>query len=67
MRERNTVWIRIADKDRPGVVLEVRGDLVRVAYGTSRGRDDVPCAVVHGATRAGKKFPLSLTTYLPRR
>jgi hypothetical protein len=64
MRERDTVWIHLEDKDRPGVVLEVQDDFVRLAYGTSSSCDDgTPCAVVHGGTRAGRKFPLTRTTY----
>lgn len=64
MRERDTVWLSLAGKYRPGVVLEVRADLVRVAYGTSREHPDaVACAVVHTSSRSGKKFPLSSTTY----
>ena len=46
------------------MILEVRPNFVRVAYGTSVSREDGPlCATVHAATRAGKKFPLKFTTY----
>jgi len=62
MRERDTVWIDLGDKSRPGVVIEARSDLVRVAYGTSREQPGAPSAVVHDYTRAGKKLPLRQTT-----
>jgi hypothetical protein len=35
-----TVRFRIAGKDRLGVVIEVRPDLVNIAYGTSEPHDD---------------------------
>ncbi len=63
MRERNTVWLELADKSRPGVVVEVREELVRVAYGTTKEQPKVAAAVVHHDTRAGRKFPLKATTY----
>lgn len=34
MREGNAVWLHLADKDRPAVVIEMQEHLVRVAYGT---------------------------------
>jgi len=63
MHEGGTVWIDLADKRRPGVVVEARGELVRVAYGTSNELPGTGAVVVHPDTRAGKKFPLVRTTY----
>ena len=64
MRERATVWITLAGKRRPAVVIEVRDDLVRVAYGTSQEPvGDVRAAAVRAHTRAGRKFPLSALTW----
>ncbi len=64
MRERATVWIDLAEKRRPAVVIEVREDLVRVAYGTSQEpTDDVEAVAVHENTRAGRKFPVREPTW----
>lgn len=64
MRERATVWIALAGKQRPAVVIEVRDDFVRVAYGTSQApAADVRAEAVHVQTRAGRKFPLSALTW----
>jgi hypothetical protein len=62
MRERDTVWIDLEDKQRPAVVLEVRADLIRVAYGTS-GVHEWAHVVVHPDTRQGKAFPLREVSY----
>lgn len=62
MRERDTVWVVLEGKERPAVVLEVRSDLIRIAYGTSQ-EHAWPGEVVHADTRQGRKFPLRETTY----
>lgn len=62
MRERDTVWIDLADKLRPAVVLEVQPDLVRVAYGTSQVQE-WPRVVVRPDSRQGRAFPLRQETY----
>lgn len=62
MRERDTVWIDLADKQRPAIVLEIQHDLVRVAYGTSQVRE-WPKVVVHPDSRQGRAFPLREETY----
>lgn len=56
MRERDTVWFELADKRRPGVVIEVRGDDVRVAYGTTQDHAG-PCVTVSEGRQA-RAFPL---------
>lgn len=64
MRERATVWIDLADKRRPAVVIEVREALVRVAYGTHvEPSAGVPAVLVTEGTRAGRKFPLREPTW----
>lgn len=62
MRERDTVWIHLADDRRPAVVLELQPDLVRVAYGTQHERPP-PRAVVHPGSRQGRVFALHHVTY----
>ncbi len=62
MRERDTVWIDLAGKLRPAVVLEIQPDLVRVAYGTSNAHE-WPRVVVHPETRQGRAFPLQDETF----
>lgn len=57
MRERDTVWFGLAGKRRPGVVIEVQGDRVRVAYGTTQDHA-APCALVSEDSRQGRSFPL---------
>lgn len=57
MRERDTVWFELADKRRPGVVIEVQGDRVRVAYGTTQDHAG-PCVSVSESSRQGRSFPL---------
>ncbi len=64
MRERATVWIDLAEKRRPAVVVEVRDDLVRVAYGTSQEPiGGLATVAVHEHTRAGRKFPVAEPTW----
>jgi hypothetical protein len=62
MPERDTVWVELADKQRPGVVLEIQPDLIRVAYGTSVTHD-WPRVTVHPDSRQGRAFPLREETY----
>ena len=62
MRERDTVWIDLADKLRPAIVLEIQPDLVRVAYGTSNVHE-WPRVVVHPESRQGRAFPLQEETF----
>lgn len=61
MRERDTVWFELAGKRRPGVVLEVQGDRVRVAYGTSQDHG-APCVMVSEDSRQGRSFELEEPT-----
>lgn len=64
MRERATVWIDLADKRRPAVVIEVRDDLVRIAYVTHvEPSVGVSAVLVTERTRAGRKFPLREPTW----
>jgi hypothetical protein len=65
VRARAVVWIELAGKQRPGVVIEVRNDMIRVAYGTSQeaGWPFVAVAVVHPETRQGRAFPLREPTH----
>ena len=58
-----TVRFRLAGKHRIGVVIEVRPDLVHVAYGTSEPHDDCPQVVVHPETRQGRALVLREVTY----
>jgi len=58
-----TVRFRLAGKDRIGVVIEVRPDLVRVAYGTSVPHEGWPQVVVHPETRQGRALVLRDVTY----
>ena len=58
-----TVRFRLAGKDRIGVVIEVRPDLVHVAYGTSEPHDDWPQVVVRPETRQGRALVLREVTY----
>jgi hypothetical protein len=62
VQERDTVWVWLADKERPAVVLEVRADLVRLAYGTSEVHD-WPVVVVDPSTRQGRAFSLREVTH----
>lgn len=62
MQERDTVWVWLADKERPAVVLDVRPELVRVAYGTSETHE-WPMVVVDPSTRQGRAFPLREITH----
>jgi len=50
-------------KERIGVVIEVRPDLVHVAYGTSEPHDDWPQVVVRPETRQGRALVLREVTY----
>lgn len=61
MRERDTVWFELAGKRRPGVVIEVQGDRVRVAYGTTQDHA-APCALVSEDSRQGRSFELQEPT-----
>lgn len=61
MQERDTVWFELAGKRRPGVVIEVQGDLVRVAYGTTQDHT-APCALVSEDSRQGRSFDLQEPT-----
>lgn len=63
MRELDTVWIHIASFDRPGIVIEVREDLARVAYGTRQKHEYPHQLVVSPENRQGRSFPLTTTTY----
>ena len=58
MRECDTVRFELEGKLRLGVVIEVQGDRVRVAYGTTQ--DHVgPCVPVSDeGSRQGRSFPL---------
>ena len=56
MRERDTVRFKLEGKLRLGVVIEVQGDRVRVAYGTTQ--DVAPCVLVSEDSRQGRSFPL---------
>ena len=56
MRERDTVRFELEGKLRLGVVIEVQGDRVRVAYGTTQ--DVAPCVLVGEDSRQGRSFPL---------
>ena len=58
-----SVRFRLAGKHRIGVVIEVRPDLVRVAYGASELHDDWPQVVVHPETRQGRVLMLRDVTY----
>jgi len=58
-----TVRFRLAGKARLGVVIEVRPDLVNIAYGTSEPHDDWPQVVVHPETRQGRALGLREVTY----
>lgn len=58
-----TVRFQLAGKERIGVVIEVRPDLVRVAYGTSEPHDDWPQVAVHPETRQGRALVLREVTY----
>ena len=58
-----TVRFRLAGNDRIGVVIEVRTDLIRVAYGTSEPHDDWPQIVVRPETRQGRALVLREVTY----
>lgn len=62
MRERDTVWILLEAKERPGVVIEVKPDLVRVAYGTSESHN-WPRVEVSPDTRQGRAFGLVEPTH----
>ena len=57
MRERDTVRFELAGKLRLGVVIEVQGDRVRVAYGTTQD-NAAPCELVSDDSRQGRSFPL---------
>lgn len=57
MRERDTVRFELAGKLRLGVVIEVQGDRVRVAYGTTQDHA-APCELVSEGSRQGRSFPL---------
>ena len=57
MRERDTVRFELAGKLRLGVVIEVQGDRVRVAYGTTQD-DAAPCELVSENSRQGRASPL---------
>jgi hypothetical protein len=56
VRERDTVRFKLEGKLRLGVVIEVQGDRVRVAYGTTQ--DVAPCVLVSEDSRQGRSFPL---------
>ena len=60
--ERDTVWVWIAEKERPGIILEVQPDLVRIAYGTSEPREWAR-VIVHPDSRQGRAFPLREPTH----
>lgn len=62
VRERDTVWFELAGKRRPGVVIEVQGDHVRVAYGTSQGHG-APCELVSEDSRQGRLLELTEPTW----
>lgn len=62
MRKGDTVWIDLADKQRPGIVIEVGLRLVRIAYGTSQDHGP-PRLVMLPNTRQGRAFPLTLLTH----
>lgn len=55
MRERDTVRFKFEGKLRLGVVIEVQGDRVRVAYGTTQ--DVAPCVLVSELCRRGAAAP----------
>jgi hypothetical protein len=57
VRERDTVRFELAGKLRLGVVIEVQGDRVRVAYGTTQDHA-APCELVSEDSRQGRSFPL---------
>lgn len=57
MRERDTVRFELEGKLRLGVVIEVQGDRVRVAYGTTQ-EHAAPCELVREDSRQGRSFPL---------
>lgn len=61
MRERDTVWFELAGKRRPGVVIEVRGADVRVAYGTTQDHA-APCELVSQDSRQGRLLGLQEPT-----
>ena len=61
--ERDTIWVWIAEKERPGVILEVQPDLVRVAYGTSEWHE-WPRVVVHAESRQGRAFHFARQPFL---
>lgn len=64
MRERDTVWLRLAGDRRPGVVIEIQPDFVRVAYGTQSPHPTwANVVVVRPDSRQGRKFPLSHVTH----
>ncbi|HEX4420315.1 MAG TPA: hypothetical protein VH165_20505 [Kofleriaceae bacterium] len=57
MRIRDIVRFELEGKLRPGVVIEVQRDHVRVAYGTTQGHA-APHETVHEGSRQGRAFPL---------
>jgi hypothetical protein len=61
VRERDTVWFELEGKRRPGVVIEVQGDRVRVAYGTTQD-NAAPCALVSEDSRQGRLLELQEPT-----
>jgi hypothetical protein len=50
-------------KRRPGIVLEVQGDLYRVAFGTGTRRDHYEYVEVAAHERAGKQMRLEKDTF----
>jgi hypothetical protein len=61
VRERDIVWFQLEGKRRPGVVIEVQGDRVRVAYGTTQA-NAAPCALVSEDSRQGRLLELQEPT-----
>ena len=57
MQIRDTVRFELAGKLRLGVVIEVQGDRVRVAYGTTQAHA-ARCELVSADSRQGRSFPL---------
>lgn len=59
---RDSVRAVIAGKDRPGIVIEVEPDLVRVAYGT-RAEHPWPSVAVSPDSRTGRSLGLTEETH----
>ena len=62
MRERDIVWVELAGKMRPAVVIEIAEDLIRVAYGTTAEQAMNDRVVVHPSSLQGRRFGLTVAT-----